>query len=202
MTLEEKMKIIKESKEKNYLYISPRVIQSGATLIDSYETLELYENMNENTSKFAEKEIANLIATSKCNNQEARNYLDFNLIFCGNFDDLLQNTDSPIDFIMNNRDRIVAVYRYVTGTETRHFFVRFDQTETVNKYGYLYLNLEKLLKVFEVANISFEIETAIDRYTPFIYRDDSSTRFVISYNPKKELENGKGHQLKKVKSKI
>ncbi len=148
MTLEEKSRIIKESKEKNYLYISPRMIQGGATLIGSYEALELYESMNNNTTKFAEREIVNLISNAKCDNQEVRNYLDFNLIFCGDFADLPENMGSSIDFIMNNRDRIVAVYRYVTGTKTRHFFVGFDQTETINSYGYLYLNLEKLLEIF------------------------------------------------------
>ena len=53
MTLEEKAKFIEESKEKNYLFISPRIIKGGATLVDSYEALELYESMDENTKKFA-----------------------------------------------------------------------------------------------------------------------------------------------------
>lgn len=57
MTLEEKAKFIEKSKEENYLFISPRIIQGGATLVGSYETLELYESMGENTKKFAEKEI-------------------------------------------------------------------------------------------------------------------------------------------------
>ena len=38
MTLEEKAKFIEESKEKNYLFISPRIIKGGATLVGSYET--------------------------------------------------------------------------------------------------------------------------------------------------------------------
>ena len=49
MTLEEKVKFIEESKEKNYLFISPKIIQGGAKLVSSYETLELYENIDENT---------------------------------------------------------------------------------------------------------------------------------------------------------
>jgi hypothetical protein len=47
MTIEEKIKFIKESKEKNYLYILTRVIQGGATLVGNYETLELYEKFSE-----------------------------------------------------------------------------------------------------------------------------------------------------------
>ena len=46
MTLEEKVKFIKESKEKNYLFISPRIIRGGARLVDSYVTLELYQQMD------------------------------------------------------------------------------------------------------------------------------------------------------------
>ena len=56
MTLEEKAKFIEESKDKNYLFISPRIIQGGATLVGSYEALKLCESMDENTKKFAEKE--------------------------------------------------------------------------------------------------------------------------------------------------
>lgn len=32
-----------------------------------------------------------------------------------------------------------------------------------------------------------------------MYRDDTFTRFVISYSPKKEIGNEKGYQLKKLK---
>lgn len=113
MTLEEKAKLIEESKEKNYLFISPRIIQGGATLVGSYETLELYESMDDNTTKFVEKEVVNLISNANYNNEEVKDYLNFNLVFCGDFDDLPNDMGSPIDFIMNNKERIVAVYRYV-----------------------------------------------------------------------------------------
>ncbi|MGN1268543.1 MAG: hypothetical protein ACI4U0_03485 [Candidatus Aphodocola sp.] len=202
MTLEEKIKFIEENKEKNYLYISPRIIQGGATLIDSYESLELYENMDDNTSKFAEKEIVNLISDANYNNEEAKSYLDFNLIFCGDFDDLPNGMGSLIDFIINSKERIVAVYRYVRDTEQRNFFVGFAQTETIYKYGYLYLSLAKLLEEFEKNNIKYEIDTTLDRYTPSLYRDDKSTKFVISYNPQKKLESENGNQLKKVRKEL
>ena len=197
MNLEEKKEFIKVSKEKNYLYISPRIIKGGATLVDNYETLELYENMDDNTSKFAEKEIINLIANANDNNKEVKNYLDFNLIFCGDFNDLPNDMGNAIDFIMNNKERIVAVYRYIKDIEQRNFFVGFPQTENNYKYGYLYLNLAKLLEEFDKNNIKYEIDTTVDRYTPSLYRDDASTKFVISYNLEKD--NKKRHQLKKVK---
>ena len=199
MTLEEKAKFIEESKEKNYLFISPRTIQGGATLVGSYEALELYESMDENTKKFAEKEIVNLISNANYKNEEAKSYLSFNLIFCGGFNDLPNDMGNTTDFIINNKERIVAVYRYVKGTEERDFFVGFAQTETIYKYGYLYLSLAKLLEEFDKYNIKYEIDTTVDRYTPSLYGDNTSTKFVISYSPKKELESTKGQLLKKVK---
>ena len=149
MTLEEKVKFIEESKEKKYLFISPRIIKGGVTLVDSYEALELYESMDENTKKFAEKEIVNLISNANYNDKEAKDYLNFNLVFCGDFNDLPNDMGSPIKFIMENKERIVAVYRYVKSTAQREFFIGFAQSETIYNYGYLYLSLAKLLEEFE-----------------------------------------------------
>ena len=202
MSLEEKAKFIEKSKEKNYLFISPRIIQGGATLVGSYETLELYESMDENTKKFAEKEIVNLISSANYNDKEAKDYLNFNLIFFGDFDDLPNDMGSPIDFIMKNKERIVAVYRYVKSTEQREFFVGFAQSETIYNYGYLYLSLAKLLEEFEKNDVKYEIDTTVDRFAPAMYRDDTATRFAISYSPKKEIESEKGHQLKKVRKEV
>ena len=202
MTLEEKAKFIEESKDKNYLFISPRIIQGGATLVGSYEALKLCESMDENTKKFAEEEIVNLISNANYNDKEVNKYLKFNLIFCGDFDDLPNDIGSPIDFIMNNKERIVAVYRYVKSAEQRGFFVGFAQSETIYNYGYLYLSLAKLLEQFEKNNVKCEIDTTVDRYAPTMYRDDTVTNFVISYSPKREIESEKGQQLKKVRKDV
>ena len=202
MTLEEKVKFIKESKEKNYLFISPRIIRGGARLVDSYVTLELYENMDINTEIFAEKEIVNLISNANYNDTEEKASLDFNLVFCGDFDDLPNNMGSPIDFIMNNKERIVAVYKYVKDTEQREFFIGFSQTETIYKYGYLYLSLAKLLEEFNKNKVKYEIDTTVDKNTSSLYRDDTSTKFVISYSLENKLESEKGNQLKKVRKEI
>lgn len=199
MTLEEKAKFIEESKKKNYLFISPRIIQGGATLVGSYEALELYESMDENTKKIAEKEIVNLISDANYKDKEVDKCLNLTLIFCGDYDDLPNKIGNLNKFITNNKERIVAVYRYVKSTEQREFFVGFAQSETIYKYGYLYLNLAKLLEEFEKNDVKYEIDTTVDRFTPAMYRDDTATRFVISYSPKKEIESEKGHQLKKVK---
>lgn len=199
MTIGEKAKFIKESREKNYLFISPRMIKGGANLVSDYESLELYEKMNENTKKFAESEIVDLISSTK---DGATNLLNFNLVFCGDFDDLPDNLGSPIDFILNNRDRIVAIYQYVESTTQRNFFIGFDQSETVYNYGYIYLSLSKLLEEFDNNNVMYKIDTTLDRFTRAAYRDDTVTKFVISYSPKKEIEDNKGPQLKKVRKDV
>ena len=188
--------------EKNYLYISPSIIKGGARLISNYDTLKLYENIDDNTSKFAKKEIVNLISKTNYNNEEAKRYLNFNLIFCGDFDDLPNNMGSPIDFIMNNKERIVAVYKYVKDTEQREFFIGFSQTETIYKYGYLYLSLAKLLEEFNKNKVKYEIDTTVDKNTSSFYRDDTSTKFAISYSLENKLESEKGNQLKKVRKEI
>lgn len=193
MTLEEKAKFIKDFKEKNYLYISSSIIQGGARLVVNYETLELYENMDNNTLKFAEKEIVNLISHANYNDEEMKDYINFNLIFCGNFDDLPNDIGNPIDFVMNNKEKIVAVYRYGKNTKQREFFGEFDSKEIIYDYGYLYLNFSKLLEEFDKANIKYEVDTRIDRYTHYYCKDDTSTTFIISYSQKKE----KKYQLKK-----
>lgn len=189
MTLEEKEKFIEESKEKNYLLISPKFIEGGATLVGSYKDLELYENMEYNTIKFAEKEIGNLISSANYNNEEVTSYLNFDLIFCGDFDDLPNDIDSLADFIMKNKERFVAVYRYVKSTKQRELFIGFAQSETVYNYGYLYLSLTKLLEEFEKNNVKYDIiDTSEDRFTPALYRNGTSTGFVISYSPKNKLK--------------
>lgn len=103
---------------------------------------------------------------------------------------------------MQNKERIVAVYKYVKSTEERKSFIGFSQSETIYNYGYLYLNLAKLLEEFEKNNVKYEIDTTEGRFTPALYRDDVATRFVISYSPKKEIKSEKGHQLKKTKRKV
>lgn len=202
MTLEEKAKYIEENREKNYLFVSPQIIKGGATVAGSYEELELYESMDGNTIRFAEKEIVNLISRANYNGEDTKDYLNFNLIFCGDFDDLPNDLGSPIDFIMENKERIVAVYKYVESAEQREFFIGFSQSETIYNYGYLYLNLAKLLEEFAKNNIEYEIDTTRDRYTPAIYRDDTATRFVISYSPKRKKESEKEYQLKKIKKEM
>ena len=85
--------------------------------------------MNANTLQFAEKEIINLKINAS-DNQEATSELNFNLIFCSDFDDLPDDLGNPNDFIMNNKDTIVAVYKYVAVTKASSFFVDFEDSKT------------------------------------------------------------------------
>ena len=87
MTLEEKINFINENKSKNYLFVAPRRIQGGAVLVNSYATLNMYDKMDENTEKFAEEEIVNLLSSAN-NDNSASVELAFNLIFCGSFEDV------------------------------------------------------------------------------------------------------------------
>lgn len=198
MSINDKIKIIEENKDKNYTLVSPTIIKKGVKLIDSYKTLDLYEKMDTNTEKITEEKIVNLISNAKSNDVEVDDYLSLSLIFCGDYDDFIKHNGSFIDFLKDYKEQIVALYKYVVGSEQRHFFVGIAQSETVYNYDYLYLNFSKLLESFDNNNISYEIDTTEDRLSS-MYRDDKITRFRISYTPKKELESEKGHQLRKVK---
>lgn len=169
-------------KGKNFLFISPKIIRGGARLIDSDKDEELYENMNDNTLKFAEEVIYQLI-TDANNKDESNRYFNFNLIFCGDFNDLDSDIENPIELIMHHKDKIVAVYKFVNSTEERKFFIGVMQTETIYKYGYLYFSLAKLLEIFDKNGIACEIDFNA------LSKDDTSTRFLIRYSKKNKLEN-------------
>lgn len=181
MTLEEKISFIEENKNKKYLYVSPRIIQGGANLVRDYETLELYENMDENTMKFAEREIVNLVSGAN-NSQEANKDLEFNLVFCGGFDDLPNPLGNHIDFIKNNKEKMVAVYRYLKGAQVGAYFRGIPQT--IYNYDYVYLNFQLLLEEFKKNNIECSIDLNINNVS-HLY-NDATTRLMIQYNPNKD----------------
>ncbi len=188
MTLEEKINFINENKSKNYLFVSPRHIQGGAVLVNSYATFNMYDKMNENTEKFAEEEIVNLVSSAN-NDNSASVELAFNLIFCGSFEDVdKSNCKGFDDFLKKNKDKIVAIYRYVKNSYQRNFFVGFSQTETVYNYGYIYINLAKLLDLFEQNDISYNISNS---YNPYTQRDENITNFIFTYSKNKKLQKNK-----------
>lgn len=70
LTREEMINKINEYKEKNFLIISPRMIQGGANLVTDYHTLQLYENKEIVTRNFVNELIVNLM----CNNEEKKKF--------------------------------------------------------------------------------------------------------------------------------
>ena len=196
MTLEEKINFINENKNKYYLFVSPRRIQGGAVLVNSYATLNMYDKMDENTEKFAEEEIVNLVSSAN-NDNSASVELAFNLIFCGTFEDVdKSNCKGFDDFLLKNKDKIVAVYKYVKNSYQRNYFIGFNQSETVYNYGYIYINLKKLLDLFEQNNISYEINNSYNPYNPYIQKDEHATNFIFTYSKNKKLQKTKGDGVK------
>lgn len=198
MTIEEKTKFIEEHNKKNYLFVSPRIIQGGALLVKNYDTLELFNNMNENTLKFAEKRIVDLVSSAYYKKDEVEDFIKLKLIYRGDFNDLPEDLGNPVDFIFDNKDKIVAIHRYAKSIEQRSYYDCFPQTETFYNYGYVYLNLETLLNEFDNNNIDYEIDINVNRYVPTLHKDNMSTILVIKYNPNKE-KNNDNYQLTKKK---
>ena len=183
MNLDEKFRIIDKDKNNCYLFISPICIQAGARLISDYKSLELYEEMDNNTLRFVEKEISDIVS----NDAEERK-IGFNLIFCGDFDELPDNLFNIDDFIMGS-SKIVAVYKYIIGRKKRNFYMRGFQFDNEYEYGYMYLNFAKLLDFFRDRGIMVSIDKAEDRNMFFV--DDTVTRFILNYNVKRSLDNNK-----------
>lgn len=192
MTIKEELKILEENKKKRYLFISPTIIQDCGPLVNNSETLELYINMDRNTENFAKFEIINLINSADQTGKETKNYYSFQLAFCGDYDDLPNDIGNLDEFIINNKERFIAIYKY------EHSSMRL----TVSSSDYVYLHLTKLLETFEMYNVKYEIDTACDEYVPSRFRNDRVTTFMISYCPENENKNENGHQLKKVKKEI
>ena len=119
MTLEERKRMIKELSKKYNIYISPRMIQRGMGLVHDSDSLTLFEKMDENTRLFAEKTILDLCSSSKRNDDEAQSHLSVSLVFDGDFSEFLENIGPIEDFIINNKDRFIAIYKYVESTEER-----------------------------------------------------------------------------------
>ena len=188
MTLEERKRMIKELSKKYNIYISPRMIQRGMGLVHDSDSLTLFEKMDENTRLFAEKTILDLYSSSKRNDDEAQSHLGVSLVFDGDFSEFLENIGPIEDFIINNKDRFIAIYKYVESTEERTDYIGFYHKETIYNYGSIYLNFAKLLDFFDENDITYRIDLSIDRYTPSAFRDDTITNFVLKYNPKKELD--------------
>ena len=172
MTLLEKINFIEQNKDKKYLYISPRVIQDGARLVKDSKTFNLYDTMDENTKKFIEDEIIDLVTGDSPKEEEPKKYLNFNLVFCGTYDDLPHNIGNYIDFIMENKEKIIAIYK---AKQSESIITKAEETSE-----YIYLNFAKIIEELDKNNLSYGIDISINNYGPGVYNYSTNTKFVIS----------------------
>lgn len=100
------------------LYISTKGIKGEANLSLNYTTNVLLENMDENTQKFVNLVVSNLVSLFEKNPEHAIDYLDFNLVFNGNLDDISNNISFE-DFINSNSERIVVIFKSVKSSDTK-----------------------------------------------------------------------------------
>jgi len=190
-------KKIKEFEGKYYISVSPRMMQGNGGLIRDYESLALYEAREENTEKFVEKQATDLITKSYRNNGEAEDIITLGLVYEDGWDDF-PDDDLPFeDFIMKYKDKFLAVYRYVKSTEERSYFVGILHTETINNYGYIYLDFGKLLELLKENDISCTLYTPEDTYISSRYRDDFAIKFTLSYGKKNNLDGEDSPSLSK-----
>lgn len=194
LTREEMINKINEYKEKNFLIISPRVIQGGANLVTDYHTLQLYENKEIVTRNFVNELIVNLM----CNN-EGKKEISFHVIFCGDFDDL-PDCLSFFNLLEAKQEKVVLIYSILDYVETRKYFIGFPQQTTINHYRQIYLDYSLLVSLLKENNIDIEVlknEYQLARI-PACYRDDTLTTFVLS-NQKEKID---GQQVPTLKKKI
>ena len=194
LTREEMINKINEYKEKNFLIISPRMIQGGANLVTDYHTLQLYENKEIVTRNFVNELIVNLM----CNN-EGKKEISFHVIFCGDFDDL-PDCLSFSNLLEAKQEKVVLIYSILDYVETRKYFIGFPQQTTINHYRQIYLDYSLLVSLLKENNIDIEVlknEHQLARI-PACYRDDTLTTFVLS-NQKEKID---GQQVPTLKKKI
>lgn len=177
---------------KSSFIISPRLIQK-VSIFDEQNSLELLEKMEENTTKFAKKLISKLISTTTFGDEEVKKYLDFHLILCDDYENLPKGIDDPIKYIMDNKEKVIAIFEYIKSSEQIKFFTDYmlANTKQINNYAKVYLDFEKLLKILEIGDITFNVYNPEDRYGLLDRKDEAVTNFVVSYNPKKDLEHKK-----------
>ena len=201
MTYKEQAKMLaeklKEFEDKYRIRVSPRIIQRTGSLIHNYNGVALYEAREENTDNFVREQVTDLITKAYRNNGEAENTITLELVYKDGWDDFPETIFPFEDFIMKYKDKLIAVYKYVESTEERSYFVGFTHTETINKYGYMYLDLAKLLELLKENDITWSLDTTKDLYGSYAYRDDSDIKFKLSYGKKKDLDGEDTPSLKR-----
>ena len=160
-----------------YSYISPISIRTGVEIEKG-----LLKDMKENTEKFI------------CNEVSPNNSFVLKLIFRGSLSELPENLSEFPEFVMNNKEKIIALYKYVTGSNRRWKFYGYPYEETDVEYNYIYVDFATIINVFELNGYTCEITEPI-KSSQSIYNDALETRFVVS---KKLVEEEGPKRVRKI----
>mgnify|MGYP005768435471 CR=1 FL=1 len=201
MTFEEKLKRIKRSDEETYLLISPRVIEPAGSLVDNDETLELYSHIEDNTKEFAAQIMNKLVNNANFYEREDNTTIDLGLIFCGDFNNIFDYLNSPGDFIINNKEKIIAIYAYPILDRESDYLDEYYLEEEIQGFGYIYISLEELLSILDKNNFKYMIDVDAKRDLDKIGNNKLLTSFVISYTPDKKIEKENGLKLTRKREK-
>ena len=201
MTFEEKLKRIKIRDEKNYLLISPTVIEPVGSLVDSDETLELYSHIEDNTKEFVREIMTELVNNAKCYGREDNITVNLGLIFDGNFKSIFDYFNSPEDFIISNKEQIIAIYAYPILDRENTYLEDYYLEEEIQGFGYIYISLEELLSTLDKNNFKYMIDVNANHNWNTTGDDKLLTSFVISYTPEKKVEKENGPKLTRKKDK-
>ena len=177
---------------KDCILISPKVIRGGVRLITDYKSLELYKNIDKNTLKFLETITSNLL-TSRKFDEKIEEHLKFKLFFMGEHDEILKSKKSFFDFIIENKNKIILSYSFVTGYEVKSYFCDYMHEEKIANSDYILLDFNKFLEILEKKGFEFRLDTCEDKLLPSTYRDDDITKIIVShsYNKKNKLDGEK-----------
>ena len=170
MSQNEKEKFEKECSSIQFLTISPYEI--GGECGFSFKPDGFYQ-MDEITNTVANNIIKELKEKSNSANNSNNINLPLHLLFWGDFSDLKKDFISSI--ILDNKDKIIAVYNCNTGN---------------GKSSYVPLNFSLLLDELEKNEIEYYIDNSESAFRKKRTSDITITNLIISYVPKKELNEG------------
>lgn len=201
MTFEEKLKRIKRNDEKSYLLISPSVIEPVGSLVESDETLELYSHIEDNTKEFGREIMTKLINSAKYYGREDNITVNLGLIFGENFKSIFDYFNSPEDFIISNKEQIIAIYAYPILDRENTYLEDYFLEEEIQGFGYIYISLEELLNTLDKNNFKYMVDVDANRNWNTTGNDKLLTSFVISYPPEKKAEKDNNLKLMRKKDK-
>ena len=201
MTFEEKLKRVQKNDDDTCLMISPRMIARGVGPVDDEETFELYSHMDDNTKEFADQVITKLVSIANYFERDSQIPIQFGLLSCGDSNSLTGYFQNPVDFIFDNKDKIIAIYAYPVLVNGNGYLDDYYYEEDIQGFAYIYLSFEQLLSIFDKNGVKYSIDLSIDHDIDVFNNDDLMTKFIFSYIPEKKKEKDDGQKLKRIKNK-